>query len=123
MFVPFTRQFFHWRDLLKSGRAPQFGSYRYSAQELYDKGILLSIEQYSPRQFNRIDVVLSSDVAGVFNVELYSSIVGASTLIGETAVRRQDFLQAQVENRVDLTLLGGVAKFDLNLLLYQINKK
>ncbi|KLO15676.1 hypothetical protein SCHPADRAFT_902188 [Schizopora paradoxa] len=123
LFVPFTRQFFHWRDLLKSGRAPQFGSYRYSASELYDKGILLSIEQYSPRQFNRIDVVLSSDVAGVFNVELYSSVTGSSTLIGETAVRMEDLLQAQFENRVALTLLDGVAKFNLNLLLYQINKK
>lgn len=121
--MPFTRQFFHWRDLLKTGKAPQFGSYRYSAQELYDKGILLSIEQYSPRQFNRIDVVLSSDVAGVFNVEIYSSVVGSSTSIGETAVRMEDLLQAQFENRVALTLLDGVAKFNLNLLLYQINKK
>ena len=121
--MPFTRQFNHMRDLTKAGKSPQFGSYRYGAQELYDKGILLSIEKYSPRQFNRIDVVLSSNVAGVFDVELYSSIIGTSSLLAETALRMEDLLQAQFENRVALTLFDGMAKFNLNLLLYQINKK
>lgn len=121
--MPFTKQFFHLRDLQKSGRSPQFGSFKYSAQQLYEKGILLSIDQYSPRQFDRIDVVLSSNKAGLFDIELYKTNAGTSSHIASTEIRMEDLLQAQFENRVSLPLFDGMAKFNLNLLLYQINKK
>ncbi|KAF8529115.1 ras GTPase-activating protein [Hysterangium stoloniferum] len=121
--IPFTKQYFHLRELQKSGKNPQFGSYRYSAQELYAKGILLSIDQFSPRQFDRIDIVISSNEVGLFAMEVYNSHSGVSTLITSANIRMEDLLQAQFESRVSLPLFKGMAKFNLNLLLYQINKK
>ena len=121
--MPFTKQYFHLRDLQKSGKSPQFGSFKYSAAELYNKGILLSIDQYSPRQFDRLDIVMSSNKAGAFDIELFNASLHPSALIASTEVRMEDLLQAQFENRVSLPLWGDMAKFNLNLLLYQINKK
>jgi len=121
--IPFTKQYYHLRDLQRTGKAPQFGSFKYSAQHLYEKGILLSIDQYSPRQFDRLDFVLSSDEPGIFTIELYNKTIGSSALIAETVVRMEDLLQAQFENRVSLALFDGTVKFNLNLFLYQINKK
>ena len=83
--MPFSKQFFHLRDLHKTGKSPQFGSFRYSAQDLYDKGILLSIDQFSPRQFDRIDLVLASNKPGVFEIEVYNMIQGSSTLLAADA--------------------------------------
>lgn len=121
--MPFTKQYFHLRDLHRSGRSPQFGSFRYSAQDLYDKEILLSINQYSPRQFDRIDFVLSSDEPGVFTMEMYNMETGTSTHVASADLRMEDLLQAQFENRTSLPLFDGMVKVNLNLLLYQINKK
>ncbi|KZO93170.1 hypothetical protein CALVIDRAFT_486222 [Calocera viscosa TUFC12733] len=121
--MPFTKQYFHLRDLQKAGKNPQFGSYKYSAQELYDKGILLSIDKFSPRQFDRISLVISSDQVGEFSVELFNNSYGSPARMGSTTLRMEDLLQAQFENRVSLSLFDGLAKVNLNLLLYQINKK
>jgi Ras GTPase-activating-like protein IQGAP2/3 len=128
--MPFTKQYFHLRDLQKLGKSPQFGSYKYSAQELYAKGILLSIDQFSPRQFDRISVIIESNKIGVFTIELFNAShgegggsLGRSTRIASTELRMEDLLQAQYENRVSIPLFDGMAKMNLNLLLYQINKK
>jgi len=121
--MPFTKQYFHLRDLQKSGKSPQFGSFKYSAQDLYDKGILLSMDQFSPRQFDRINIVISSNKIGVFTMEVYNTNMGVTSLIASTDLRMEDLLQAQFENRVSLALFDGMAKVNLNLLLYQINKK
>jgi Ras GTPase-activating-like protein IQGAP2/3 len=119
--MPFSKQFFHLRDLHRNGTIPQFGSYKYSAQDLYDRGILLSIDQYSPKQFDRIDVILSSNQIGVFRIQATNTTVGA--LIGTEDLKMEDLLQSQYANRASLAVLGGKAKFNLDLLLYQINKK
>lgn len=121
--MPFTKQYFHLRDLQRTGRAPQFGSFKYSAAYLYEKGILLSIDQFSPRQFDKINLILSSDKAGHFEVELSNTTLGHAMPIASTEIRMEDLLQAQFENRVSFPLFDGMAKFNLNLLLYQINKK
>lgn len=119
--LPFTKQYFHLRELQKAGKAPQFGSFRYSAQELYDKGILLSIDQTSPRQFDKIDVIISSDKAGVFTLEIKDKYLDITK--GATDLKMEELLQAQYEHRTSLSLFDGMAKVNLNLLLYQINKK
>lgn len=119
--MPFTKQYYHMRNIQKTGKVPQFGSFRYSAQDLYDKGILLSIDQTSPRQFDKIDVVISSDKAGVFTIEVFDVHLGVS--MGVTDLKMEDLLQAQFESRSSLSLFDGLAKFNLNLLLFQINKK
>ncbi|CAE6447844.1 unnamed protein product [Rhizoctonia solani] len=119
--MPFTKQFFHLRDLQRTGGEPQFGSYKYSAQYLYERGILLRIDHCSPRQFDRVDIVLSSNEIGVFTIRLINNLPGGSEATED--IRMEDLLQAQFENRVALSLYDGLAKFNINLLLYQINKK
>ncbi|KZS97625.1 hypothetical protein SISNIDRAFT_436160 [Sistotremastrum niveocremeum HHB9708] len=121
--MPFTKQYFHLRELQKTGVSPKFGSYRYSAQGLYDKGILLSIDQFSPRQFDRIDFVISSNQVGVFTLEVHNLNMGTSSLMASADLRMDDLLHAQFEDKVTLALFDGMAKMNLNLLLYQINKK
>ncbi|KAH7101116.1 hypothetical protein BKA62DRAFT_619136 [Auriculariales sp. MPI-PUGE-AT-0066] len=121
--MPFSKQFFHQRDAQRSGRSAQFGTFKYSAQDLYDKGILLSMDQFSPRQFDRIDIVLSSNKMHVFTFEIYNNGMSSSILVGETELRMEDLLQAQFENRISLALFDGMVKVHVNLLLFQINKK
>jgi hypothetical protein len=121
--MPFTKQYFHLRDLQKSGKTPQFGSFKYSAQDLYERGILLSIDQYSPRQFDKIDLVISSNQLGVFTIEMFNNALGVTNRMANAEVRLEDLLQAQYQDRASLSLFNGLAKFNLNLFLYQINKK
>jgi len=121
--MPFTKQYFHLRDLQKSGKTPQFGSFKYSAQDLYERGILLSIDQHSPRQFDKIDLVISSNRLGVFAIEMFNNALGITNRMAVADVRLEDLLQAQYQDRASLSLFNGLAKFNLNLLLYQINKK
>ncbi|THH02790.1 hypothetical protein EW026_g172 [Hermanssonia centrifuga] len=121
--MPFTKQYFHTRELQKAGKTPQFGSYKYSAQHFYDKGILLSIDQYSPRQFDKIDIVLSSNKVGIFTVEVFNNALGITNRVAHADVKMEDLLVAQFENRASYPLFNGMAKFNLNLLLWQINKK
>lgn len=74
--IPFTSQYFHNRELARTGKVPKFGSYKYTAKSLADKGILLSIEGFSPRQYDNISLTISSDEVGVFIVE--ASMMGLS---------------------------------------------
>ncbi|KAI0952208.1 hypothetical protein AcV7_008086 [Taiwanofungus camphoratus] len=121
--LPFTQQYFHLRELQKAGKAPQFGSFKYSAAHFYKKGILLSIDQYSPRQFDKIDIVMSSNNVGVFTIEVFNHALGITNRVAFQDVKMEDLLQAQFENRASYSLFNGLAKFNLNLLLWQINKK
>ncbi|KAG7096970.1 hypothetical protein E1B28_004367 [Marasmius oreades] len=121
--IPFTKQYFHLRELQKSGQTPKFGSFLYTAKYLYEKGILLSIDQYSPRQFDKIQITMSSDTAGVFTVTMDSTMLGAVTRIASEDVKIEDLLQAKYEQRASLSLFKGKAKMNFELFLYQINKK
>ncbi|KAK2466197.1 hypothetical protein APHAL10511_001839 [Amanita phalloides] len=121
--IPFTKQYFHLRDLQKSGQAPRFGSYIYSAEKLYERGILLSIDQHSPRQFDKFQITMSSDTAGVFNLVLESSLYGGTTRVASEDVRMEDLLQAKYEKRSSLPLFEGKVKVNFELFLFQINKK
>lgn len=111
------------RELQRSGKSPRFGSFIYRAQELYDKGILLSIDQFSPRQFDRIDLVLESNEIGIFTIKVTNTMNGITTEVATQELRMEDLLQANFEGRVSLSLFDGMAKVNLNLLLFQINKK
>lgn len=46
----FSRQWMHARNLEKSGRMPRFGSYKFTAEELRAKGVLVGVEGYTPKQ-------------------------------------------------------------------------
>ena len=111
------------RDLHKTGQAPQFGSYIYTAKQLYNRRILLSIDQYSPRQFDKLQFTFSSNVAGVFNLRLESTILGVHSRIASEDIRMEDLLQAQYEKRPSISILRGKVKVNLELFLMQINKK
>ncbi|KAG9609641.1 putative ras GTPase activating protein, partial [Aureobasidium melanogenum] len=67
--LPFTKQYNHERELARSGRTPKFGSYKYSARSLAEKGVLVSWDGYDATQWNRINVTISSDEVGVFHIE------------------------------------------------------
>jgi Ras GTPase-activating-like protein IQGAP2/3 len=83
----------------------------------------LSIDQFSPRQFDKIDLVISSNQLGVFTIEVFNNTLGITNRLAIADVRLEDLLQAQYRDRASLSLFNGLAKFNLNLLLYQINKK
>ncbi|KAF8165362.1 IQ domain-containing protein-containing RasGAP [Crassisporium funariophilum] len=121
--LPFTMQYFHLRDLQRTGQAPQFGSHIYSAKKLYDRGIVLSIDQYSPRQFDKLQLTMSSDHAGVFTLLLDSTILGVTSRIASEDIRMEDLLQAKYEKRSSLALFNGKVKVNFELFLFQINKK
>lgn len=121
--LPFTKQSNHLRDLQRTGRVPQFGSFIYSARAWYDKGILISIDKYSPMQFDKMEVILSSNSVGIFNIEIRNNAMGISNRITQADVRMEDLLQAQYQDRASLSLANDQVKFHLESLLYQINKK
>ncbi|TXT04877.1 hypothetical protein VHUM_03960 [Vanrija humicola] len=116
--APFmSKQYWHQRG---SGKKSKFGSFKYTAHDLYERGILLSVNQYSPRQFDKLHVFISSNAVGVFTLEMTHP--SASTVIGKEEMRMEDLLQAQFDNNVRLDLFDGNAAFNLNMLIHQINK-
>jgi Ras GTPase-activating-like protein IQGAP2/3 len=91
--LPFTKQYFHVRDLQRSGRMPRFGSYKYSATRLVEKGILVGIQ--SGRQSEKLHLTISSDDVGVFLMELTSSQYNEDVQSGSEELRLEDLLQLQ----------------------------
>ncbi|CEQ42089.1 SPOSA6832_03856, partial [Sporobolomyces salmonicolor] len=119
--LPWTLQASHQRQLEKQGKKYKFGSYKYSAQELYNRGVLLSIEQFSPKQFDKINLTVSSDEIGVFEIKATSLGVTVTTV----EVRLDELLESQFVRLVgkQTISIGDVAKCNLNLLVHLINKK
>ncbi|KAJ2926418.1 hypothetical protein H1R20_g10677, partial [Candolleomyces eurysporus] len=122
--IPFAKQYLHLRELERSGQTPQFGSFIYTAKYLYERGILLSIDSYSPEQFDKLQITMSSNTPGVFTVVLACTMLDrvTSTVARENTCM-QDLLQAKYENRPSLSILGGKVKVNLEPFLDQINKK
>ncbi|RKP27978.1 hypothetical protein SYNPS1DRAFT_26408 [Syncephalis pseudoplumigaleata] len=118
---PFTRQYFHLKDLERTGRVPKFGSYMYTADRLYQKGVLISIDQHSPKHYDRITLTISSDEPGIFTI--VASMMGVKLPGGEMTLRLEDLLQAQFNNVPVLALFDGACKVNVNLLVFLINKK
>jgi Ras GTPase-activating-like protein IQGAP2/3 len=91
--LPFTKQYFHVRDLQRSGRMPRFGSYKYSATRLVEKGVLVGVQ--SGRQSEKLHLTISSDDVGVFLMELTSSQYNEDVQSGSEELRLEDLLQLQ----------------------------
>ncbi|GAA5985464.1 hypothetical protein JCM10908_006986 [Rhodotorula pacifica] len=115
---PWSMQGSHERQLEREGKSYRFGSYKYSAQTLYDRGILLSVDQYSPKQFDKVTFTISSDDIGVFEIIL----AYGGTAKPSIKLRLDDILEAQFVGRQTITL-GDFARCNLNLLLHLINRK
>ncbi|KAJ3515338.1 hypothetical protein NLJ89_g1823 [Agrocybe chaxingu] len=85
--------------------------------------ILLSVDQYSPRQFDKLQITMSSNQAGVFQLLLESTLLGVPARIASQEVRMEDLLQAKYEKRSSLSLFDGKVQVNFDLFLFQINKK
>ncbi|KAJ9152149.1 Ras GTPase-activating-like protein rng2 [Pleurostoma richardsiae] len=119
--LPFTRQYNHQRELERSGRVPKFGSYKYSARQLMDKGVLVSWTGTADRDWDKINLTISCDQVGIFSIEGsrgHIQIPGASAL-----VPIEDLLQAQFEAHQFMNLFEGNLRLNVNLLLHLLYKK
>ena len=100
---------------------PKFGSYKYSARQLMDKGVLIQWTGTADRDWDKINLTISCDQVGVFAIEGsrgHIQIPGASAL-----VPIEDLLQAQFESHQFMTLFEGNLKLNVNLLLHLVYKK
>ncbi|KAL8918782.1 MAG: hypothetical protein Q9172_005269 [Xanthocarpia lactea] len=121
--MPFTKQWDHERELARSGRVPKFGSFKYSAQELANRGILVAWHGYTERQWQHIDLTISSNEVGVFTLDGSN---GPIAMPGASAqVPLDDLLQAQFNNTQFLEFFGsgGEVKVNVNLFLHLIMRK
>jgi Ras GTPase-activating-like protein IQGAP2/3 len=119
--LPFTKQYNHQRELERSGRVPKFGSFKYSARALSDKGVLVSWSGVTDRDWDKINLTISCDEVGVFALEGsrgHIQMPGASAL-----VPIEDLLQAQFEAHQFMNLFEGNLKLNVNLLLHLLYKK
>lgn len=131
------------RSRQKAGKAAKFGSYRYSAVELYEKrecrlvkvrshadkvltilpphdpDVLLPAEQTSPRQFEKLSVILSSNEVGIFTLEI---VTPSEQVVGSCEIKMEDLLQAKFENNTTLNMFDQVARVKVNTLIFLINK-
>ena len=120
-----SKQYFHQRSAARSGKRAQFGTYKYTAADLYTRGILLGINQLSPNVFGEVNIIIASDEVGVFSLEMNSSAIPSTTgdgFVGKEELRMEDLLQAQFENELNLLAFDGMATFSINMLIHQINK-
>ena len=121
--MPFTKQWDHERELARSGRVPKFGSFKYSAQELANRGILVSWNGYSERQYASLDLTISSNEVGVFSIEGSMGTIG---IPGASAqIPLDDLLQAQYNGTQFLEFFakGGQVRVGVNLFLHLIMRK
>lgn len=121
--MPFTKQWDHERELQRSGRIPKFGSFKYSALELFNRGILISWHGYDERQYYQIDLTIASNEVGVFTIEGSS---GSIAMPGASAqVPLDDLLQAQFNGTQFLEFFGqGTGlRVSVNLFLHLIMRK
>ncbi|KAG5914056.1 hypothetical protein E4U53_004720, partial [Claviceps sorghi] len=114
-------QYNHQRELERSGRVPKFGSYKYSARALSEKGVLVTWKALGERDWDKINITISCDQVGVFAIEGsrgHIQMPAASAL-----VPIEDMLQAQFESHQFMTLFDGDLKLNVNLLLHLVYKK
>ncbi|KAF9690486.1 hypothetical protein EKO04_011486 [Ascochyta lentis] len=127
--LPFTRQYNHMRELKSTGRAYRFGSFKYSARNLAEKGILVSWNGYPERQWDRLEITFSSNQTGIFEIQ---GSQGSMMIPGAFAeVPLDGLLQAQFDNHQFMNLFGdgrdgsgqGAVRVNVNLFLHLIFKK
>ncbi|EFW17067.1 hypothetical protein D8B26_003838 [Coccidioides posadasii str. Silveira] len=119
--MPFTKQWDHERELQRSGRVLKFGSYKYSARNLADRGVLVHWKGYTERQWDRVDLTISSNEVGVFMIDGSS---GNMMIPGANAqVPLDDLLQAQFNNTQFMDFFEGQLRVNVNLFLHLIMKK
>lgn len=119
--MPFTRQYFHVRGLKKQGLEPKFGSFKYTAKQLFDRGILVELDGIQPKHYDKISIILSMDHVNIITIE--GSYSGWSITSVQVDLRYEELLQIQFEGQQTMKVLDGMVKVNVNLLIYLINKK
>ncbi|RDW82752.1 hypothetical protein BP6252_03864 [Coleophoma cylindrospora] len=119
--MPFSKQYNHERELERSGRKPKFGSYKYSARTLSDKGVLVSWKGLSDREWDKTNLTISCDEVGVFFIE---GSKGSIQIPGASAqVPMDSLLAAQFANHQYMDLFEGGMRLNVNLFLHLLYKK
>lgn len=119
--MPFTKQWDHERELQRSGRVFKFGSFKYSARNLSEKGVLLYWKGYTERQWDRVDLTISSNEVGVFTID---GSCGNMMIPGANAqIPLDDLLQAQFNNTQFMDFFEGALRVNVNLFLHLIMRK
>lgn len=119
--MPFSKQYNHERELERSGRKPKFGSFKYSARTLCDKGVLVSWKGYDGREWDKINLTISCDEVGVFFIE---GSKGSIQIPGASAqVPMDSLLAAQFANHQYMDLFEGCMRLNVNLFLHLLYKK
>jgi hypothetical protein len=85
-------------------------------------GVLLKIHQFSPRQYDKVQISISSNEVGIFSIEMTTPTLSTESIMGYEQIRMEDLLQAQFDNEQNLLLFEGMASFSINMLIHQINK-
>ncbi|KAK8174835.1 putative ras GTPase activating protein [Phyllosticta citribraziliensis] len=141
--LPFTKQYNHERELQRRGQVPRFGSFKYSARTLLEKGVLVSWRGHTDRErgLDKTNITISCDEIGVFTIE---GSQGSTMVPGASAVvPLDDLLGFQFDNMQFVHLFGdrsgpggveshgagsssagaGPCQLNVNLLLHLIFKK
>lgn len=129
--MPFSKQYNHERELARLGRTPTYGSYKYSAESLREKGIL--IEWHGRSNLREDDITISSDEVNVFAIEGSS---GSLMIPGASATFAwDDLIEAQYLNQKYIKFFGapeggdaaapaaGELVLDATLFQHQVSKK
>lgn len=129
--LPFSQQYFHLRSLkANGGKVPKFGSYKYAASKLLDKGVVVSVDGLVARPDTasttapvaapaEVHFTISSDQPGVFTIQVLNGpSAGASA-----DLRIEDLLESQFNNQATLALIDAKLVVNVNLLVHLINKK
>ncbi|KTW26770.1 hypothetical protein T552_02771 [Pneumocystis carinii B80] len=119
--VPFTKQYFHLRNLKRSGQVPKFGSHKYSGRQLFDKGVIVSIMNHEEKDYGKFYFTLSSNDVGIFVIEVTSASFHIPNSILQ--LKLDDLLEAQYNNIEILSLFEGLIKINVNLMLHMIFRK
>ncbi|KAI6649700.1 Ras GTPase-activating-like protein IQGAP1 [Oopsacas minuta] len=93
-------------------------SVKYSAQRLYEKGVILEIEGIQRFQYRSISIEIRQIDASKF--EVHAKFLG--NLVEKTELIIQDLLQLQFDG-VTVCKIGSQVKVNVNLLIFLINKK
>ncbi|KAI6250651.1 Ras GTPase-activating-like protein rng2 [Erysiphe necator] len=119
--MPFSKQYNHERELERSGRKPKFGSFKYSAHTLFDKGVLVSWKGYTDRDWDKTNITISCDEVGIFFIE---GSKGSIQIPGASAqIPMDSLLAAQFANHQFMDLFEGNMRLNVNLFLHLLYKK
>jgi hypothetical protein len=96
------------------------GSYKYSAQRLMDKGVLMDVKDIDPSgsKLRNVSITVSCHQAGIFTFD--ATILGVT--MEKEEISFQELLQNQYNNVTTMTMFT-YCTINVNLVIHLINKK